>query len=78
MIVVFFGLPIASIATLVTHLKRNKQYRQYASGRREPFAVPSEESLSRSAAYYMNKQPAPFCEYLSIDQVKRMSGTMPF
>lgn len=77
LIVVFLGLPIASIATLVTHLKRNKQYRQYASGRREPFAVPSEESLSRSAAYYMNKQPAPFCEYLSIDQVKRMSGTMP-
>lgn len=77
LIVVFLGLPIASIATLMTHFRKNKQYKQYASGRREPFAVPSEESLSSSAAYYMNKQPARFCEYLSIDQVKRMPQTMP-
>lgn len=39
--------------------------------------VPSKESLSFSAAYYMNKQPARFCEYLSINQVKRMRRTMP-
>ena len=50
----------------------------YRRGRwREPFAVPSEEDLSFSAAYYMNKQPALFCEYLSIDQVKQMRRTMP-
>lgn len=50
----------------------------YRRGRwREPFAVPSEEDLSFSAAYYMNKQPARFCEYLSIDQVKWMRRTMP-
>jgi len=77
LIVVFVGLPIASIATLVTHFRKNKQYKHYASGWREPFAVPSEEDLSFSAAYYMNKQPARFCEYLSLNQVKRMRRTMP-
>lgn len=75
LIVVFFGLPVASIAALVTYLKKNKQHRQYAAGAREPFAAPSEESMSRTAAYYMNKQPVRDREYLSIEQVKRMSHT---
>ena len=78
LIAVFLGLPIASIATLVTHLKKNKQHRQYAAGAREPFAAPSEEGMSHMAAYYMNKQAAGGREYLSIGQVKRMSRAMPF
>ncbi len=78
LIAVFLGLPIASVATLVTHLKKNKQHRQYAAGVREPFAAPSEEGMSHMAAYYMNKQAAGGREYLSIGQVKRMSRAMPF
>ncbi len=77
LIVVFFGLPIASITTLVTHFKKNKQYKKLASGAREPFKAPSEEGMSHMAAYYMNKQPVRDGEYLSIEQVKRMPRTMP-
>ena len=75
---VFLALPIASIATLVTHIKKKKQHKQYASGWREPFKAPSEESMSSSAAYYMNKQTARDRDYLSIEQVKRMPHAMPF
>ena len=77
LIAVFFGLPIASIATLVTHLKKNKQHKQYAAGVREPFVAPSEETMSHFAAYYMNKRAAGDREYLSIEQVKRMPRAMP-
>ena len=53
LITVFLGLPIAAFATLVTHFKKNRQCRQYASGWREPFKVPSEEGMSYMAAYYI-------------------------
>ena len=78
LIVVFFGLPIASIAPLATHFKKKRQYKQYASGVREPFKAPSEEIMSDMAAHYMNKQPVRDREYLSIGQVKRMSRSMAF
>ena len=63
---------------LIAFVRKNRQHRQYASGWREPFKAPSEESMSNSAAYYLNKQPARFCEYLSIEQVKRMPRAVPF
>lgn len=74
---VFLLIPalIEVIWSIAAFVKKNKQY---ASGWREPFKAPSEESMSSSAAYYMNKQPARFCEYLSIEQVKRMPRAMPF
>ena len=74
---VFLLIPalIGVIWSIATFVKKN---RQYAAGAREPFKAPSEESMSSSAAYYMNKQPARFCEYLSIEQVKRMPRAMPF
>ena len=73
---VFLLIPalIGVIWSIAAFVKKN---RQYAAGAREPFKAPSEEGMSSSAAYYLNKQPAPFCEYLSIEQVKRMSHTMP-
>ena len=63
---------------LIAFVRKNKQHKQYASGWREPFKAPSEESLSSSAAYYMNKQTARDRDYLSIEQVKRMPHAMPF
>jgi len=63
---------------LIAFLGKNRQYKQYASGWREPFKAPSEESMSSSAAYYMNKQTARDRDYLSIEQVKRMPHAMPF
>ncbi|MBQ7656827.1 MAG: hypothetical protein IJS41_10015 [Clostridia bacterium] len=63
---------------LIAFLGKNRQHKQYATGWREPFAIPSEESLSRSAAYYMNKQHVRDREYLSIEQVKQMPHAMPF
>ena len=71
-------MPITSIATLVSYLRKNKQHRQYASGAREPFVPPSEKGMSDSAACYMNRQAAGDREYLSIEQVNRMPRATPF
>lgn len=64
------------IWALVAFIGKNKEYKKYASGWREPFKASSEEGMSDIAAYYMNKQAASGREYLSIEQVKRMSRHM--
>lgn len=74
---IFLLIPalIGVIWSIAAFVKKSKQY---TSGVREPFKAPSEEGMSHMAAYYMNKQPVRFCEYLSIEQVKRMPRAMPF
>ena len=77
---VFLSLPalIGVIWSTAAFVRKDKQHKQHAAGAREPFAPPSEESMSHFAAYYMNKQAVGEREYLSIEQVKRMSHAMPF
>ena len=74
---VFLSIPalIGVIWSIVAFARKNKRY---ASGWREPFAAPSEETMSHLAACYMNKQAVGGREYLSIEQVKRMPRAMPF
>ena len=69
------GLPIASIATLVSYIQSIRQRKKYDSGWREPFTPRTEESLSHWAAYYMKKQPSNLT-YLSIDEVKKMQNPL--
>lgn len=77
---IFLSFPslIGVIWSIAAFVKKNKQHAQYATGWREPFKAPSEESLSSSAAYYMNKQPVGERQYLSIDDVKRMPHAMHY
>ena len=77
---VFLSLPalIGVIWSTAAFVRKDKQHKQHAAGAREPFTPPAEESMSHFAAYYMNKQAVGEREYLSIEQVKRMSHAMPF
>ena len=75
-IFVSFPALIWLIWALVAYIKKGKLHKKYASGWREPFKAPSEEDMSSSAAFYMNKLPAEGREYLSAGQVKRMQNPL--